>query len=103
MSTAIARNAPCPCGSGKRFKDCHGAVAAAPSAPQSADELLRQAQVAFADGHSAHSAVLLRQLIGRHPENVAAWNLLGEALLSGDATAAIGAWWQALSLDPANV
>jgi hypothetical protein len=22
--TPVARNAPCPCGSGKRFKDCHG-------------------------------------------------------------------------------
>ncbi|MCH7935629.1 MAG: SEC-C domain-containing protein [Proteobacteria bacterium] len=22
--TNVARNAPCPCGSGKRFKKCHG-------------------------------------------------------------------------------
>ncbi|HEX5863723.1 MAG TPA: SEC-C metal-binding domain-containing protein, partial [Casimicrobiaceae bacterium] len=22
-----ARNAPCPCGSGKRYKDCHGTLA----------------------------------------------------------------------------
>jgi predicted O-linked N-acetylglucosamine transferase (SPINDLY family) len=32
MSAALAppasRNAPCPCGSGKRYKDCHGALAA---------------------------------------------------------------------------
>ncbi|MGD1934995.1 MAG: SEC-C metal-binding domain-containing protein, partial [Candidatus Phaeomarinobacter sp.] len=23
----VARNAPCPCGSGKKYKHCHGAVA----------------------------------------------------------------------------
>ena len=23
----VARNAPCPCGSGKRYKQCHGALA----------------------------------------------------------------------------
>ena len=23
----ISRNAPCPCGSGKKYKKCHGAVA----------------------------------------------------------------------------
>ena len=28
-----SRNAPCPCGSGRRYKDCHGALAA-PSSPQ---------------------------------------------------------------------
>src|SRR5215469_16023774 len=102
MSTVIARNAPCPCGSGKRFKDCHGTVAPALGAPQSADELLRQAQVAFASGEIAHAETLLRTLITRKPENVAAWNLLGETLMSSDATAAIQAWWCALNLEPEN-
>jgi glycosyltransferase involved in cell wall biosynthesis len=27
---AVSRNEPCPCGSGKRFKDCHGSLAAGP-------------------------------------------------------------------------
>src|SRR5215475_7004523 len=102
MSTAIARNAPCPCGSGKRFKDCHGAVAAPPLASLSADELLRQAQVAFAGGQSTRAETQLRQLIEREPENVAAWNLLGETLLSRNAQAANEAWWRALNLDPEN-
>src|SRR5215472_15576957 len=26
---AVARNAPCPCGSGKRYKECHGATGSA--------------------------------------------------------------------------
>jgi tetratricopeptide (TPR) repeat protein len=29
----VGRNDPCPCGSGKRYKQCHGAVAAAPPPP----------------------------------------------------------------------
>jgi len=28
---AVARNAPCPCGSGKRYKECHGATRDAPA------------------------------------------------------------------------
>ena len=31
-----ARNAPCPCGSGKRYKDCHGALAPAAASPSAA-------------------------------------------------------------------
>ncbi len=53
-SQRIARNAPCPCNSGKRYKHCHGALASIgpPETPDSAvrellrnreaDELLRQ-------------------------------------------------------------
>ena len=29
----VARNAPCPCGSGRRYRDCHGALAAPREAP----------------------------------------------------------------------
>ncbi|MEA3511623.1 MAG: SEC-C metal-binding domain-containing protein, partial [Actinomycetota bacterium] len=28
----VGRNAPCPCGSGKKYKRCHGAVGAEPLA-----------------------------------------------------------------------
>jgi preprotein translocase subunit SecA len=31
----IGRNDPCPCGSGKKYKKCHGAAAPGPSAPAS--------------------------------------------------------------------
>ena len=134
-STAIARNAPCPCGSGKRYKDCHGAIGArAPEAP-SADSLLREAQVAFATGSVTTAYELLghaldllparadllrerariewtrgepsaaatcRAAIDRAPDDVAAWNLLGEILNANDAVGAEGAWKQALELDPQN-
>jgi preprotein translocase subunit SecA len=27
MAQRVGRNEPCPCGSGKKFKHCHGALA----------------------------------------------------------------------------
>jgi preprotein translocase subunit SecA len=27
MAARVGRNEPCPCGSGKKFKHCHGALA----------------------------------------------------------------------------
>jgi tetratricopeptide (TPR) repeat protein len=32
----VARNAPCPCGSNRRYKDCHGALGSAPVEPDAA-------------------------------------------------------------------
>ena len=57
---APARNAPCPCGSGKRYKDCHGALAA-PADPPAGDVAMRQRM----------AAALAAQQAGRHPEAIA--------------------------------
>ncbi len=73
------RNAPCPCGSGRRYKDCHGALAAAPLA---------------GDAVAASPAV-------DHP--VAA--LLARArsaLALGDNTTAEAAWREVLAADPGD-
>ncbi|HVS56818.1 MAG TPA: SEC-C metal-binding domain-containing protein, partial [Casimicrobiaceae bacterium] len=47
----MRRNDPCPCGSGKRYKDCHGAPAGsqAPAAGQAsgAQVLLQRAMEAY--------------------------------------------------------
>src|SRR5215472_11141386 len=101
-TTAIARNAPCPCGSGKRFKDCHGTSRSASAAPASAESLLASAQVAFASGHSAEAAASLRHLLQANPADIDAWNLLGECLKANDPRAASEAWWRTLELDPDN-
>jgi predicted O-linked N-acetylglucosamine transferase (SPINDLY family) len=134
-TTAIARNAPCPCGSGKRYKDCHGMIGARAADAPSADSLLRDAQVAFATGAAgtayeligralvlfpgrtdllrerariewtrgeAIAAATCRAAIDRAPDDVAAWNLLGEILNPNDAAAAEAAWKRALEIDPEN-
>ena len=106
MSTSTrspsSRNAPCPCGSGRRYKDCHGGLQAgqAPAAELAASELLNRSRAALAQSKPEAAEGLLRRLLEHQPGNAAAWNLLGEALLSRDPAAATGAWWQALRLDP---
>jgi predicted O-linked N-acetylglucosamine transferase (SPINDLY family) len=66
-TTAIARNAPCPCGSGKRYKDCHGATAAGRDEPATADSLLRDAQVAFIAGRGTAALELMHRALELDP------------------------------------
>jgi protein O-GlcNAc transferase len=103
MASPSSRNAPCPCGSGKRFKDCHGRSAGeAPPQAADPDELLRKAHLAFVNGRGTAAETRLRRLLALSPDHVAAWNLLGEVLRPGNAAAADRAWWHALNLDPEN-
>jgi glycosyltransferase involved in cell wall biosynthesis/tetratricopeptide (TPR) repeat protein len=57
-----SRNAPCPCGSGRRYKDCHGELAAQPSAASN-DAL----------PHLLHSALIAQQA-GRLAEAIARYD-----------------------------
>jgi len=98
--TLIARNAPCPCGSGKRYKECHGTTRSDRLEPTAG--LLADARVAFDAGRPNDAAESLRRLLELDPDNVAAWNLLGECLRPGDPLSAGHAWWRALELDPEN-
>ena len=66
MSSAqsMARNAPCPCGSGKRYKDCHGVIAVSEAAAFSPDRsLYRPAGPDWAhlDETEQHACSLLMQ------------------------------------------
>jgi DNA-binding SARP family transcriptional activator/tetratricopeptide (TPR) repeat protein len=74
-----------------------------------ADQALLRARVAFRAGSSAVAEGLLRELVATRPDNVEAWNDLGEVLhhramwqgrsmLAGRAV-----WEQVVALDPANV
>ncbi|HEX5863722.1 MAG TPA: tetratricopeptide repeat protein [Casimicrobiaceae bacterium] len=103
-----ARNAPCSCGSGKRYKDCHGALtpgAATPSAAATptvtADALRERARMEWTLG-DPNATATCRAALERAPGDVSAWNLLGEILSSADPGAANDAWWRALDLDPDN-
>ncbi len=46
----VGRNQPCPCGSGKKYKKCHGGLAAAPNpfapSPERIKHVLEQAKAA---------------------------------------------------------
>jgi len=70
LNPPASRNAPCPCGSGKRFKDCHGALplpAASLVPPDSVDALLHDAGLALAHGDPATMRALLRSAIELAP------------------------------------
>ena len=114
-----SRNAPCPCGSGKRFKDCHGVLATVSAAdavvdastesppddagagPTEAARARERARGEFLRGDPA-AAATCRAALARAPDDVAGWNLLGEILNASDPAAALEAWWHALELDPEN-
>ena len=65
-----SRNAPCPCGSGRRYKDCHGALPATPAAaPTVLDRLAGAAAAAVAGDFGTVARVcdeVLREAPG-HP------------------------------------
>ncbi len=89
MST-IDRNQPCPCGSGKRYKHCHGSLSGAPSA------LLGEALAAYRAGSLRRAETLFRQAIAEHPDDADALNglsaVLFERLRYGDA---LDPFWKA--------
>src|SRR5258706_8859980 len=98
-TTAIARNAPCPCGSGKRYKDCHGALSANADPPDSG-ALLQAAQLAFVAGRRNHAQTLLRRPLERGPHGLPPWNLLRECLLSLGSRPAPQAPWGGPAVEP---
>ena len=77
---APGRLSPCPCGSGKRYKECHGALDAAVD-PSSGDaEARRQLDAALAAqqaGRYAEAVALYETFIVREPRSFDALHMLG--------------------------
>ena len=72
-----SRNAPCPCGSGSRYKDCHGALGAPPLPVSQTDSLLAQARHASGQGDSAKAEAAWRQALAIDPDDAEASFHLG--------------------------
>src|SRR5690349_1784749 len=81
MDTATTRNAPCPCGSGKRYKHCHG-VAAGGVDPTA---LLSQALAAQRAGSLDEAESLYRRVLDATPANVDALHMLAMVRLARNA------------------
>ncbi|MET0204774.1 MAG: tetratricopeptide repeat protein [Casimicrobiaceae bacterium] len=89
------RNDPCPCGSGKKYKRCHGLVhgAIAPPTPSihastelragqsPAHALLDAAQTHVEAGDIARAESLYRKCVEQHPDDVEASTALGSLLV----------------------
>lgn len=83
----VGRNQPCPCGSGNRYKECHGAIGAvaaastaappASSAPPWLPHAMRAALRAQRNGAGAEAARLYRHVLAADPSNFDATHMLG--------------------------
>ena len=71
-----SRNAPCPCGSGRRYKECHGALVAASSA-DTVRVLLVTALAAQQDGRLAEAEEYYTRALALDPTNFDALHMLG--------------------------
>jgi len=81
--TNVRRNDPCPCGSGKRYKECHGRAGAgenptpARGATRDATMLFQQALVAYRRQDHVAAAAACQQVIALAPYHAGAWHLAG--------------------------
>ena len=91
----VRRNDPCPCGSGKRYKDCHGALR-----PAGSESLSEIARAGLAQGRLEEAARNARAAIERDPSDAEAWTVLGFALETLQPDAALDAWRRAVALAP---
>jgi tetratricopeptide (TPR) repeat protein len=95
------RNEPCPCGSGRKYKQCCGAGAAS-GVPQPAPEaLMRQAMEAVRAGRAEVAGALFAQVLRQQPDHADALMMLGMlAGRSGRVPEAIQLLQRAIALRP---
>ena len=108
ISPPGSRNAPCPCGSGKRYKDCHGGLWNAATNAKTANDasievLLDRARRALASGDRAGAESLWRQVLAAEPDNAEAnFQVANGYREAGDARAAIIGYERALRAAPGH-
>jgi tetratricopeptide (TPR) repeat protein len=100
-----SRNSPCPCGSGKRYKQCCGAVVAPPASPAAAartpEDLLRRAAQLHQAGRLDEAEALYLEATRLEPGNPLAIHYLGVlAMQRGDLARSAGLMRQALAARP---
>jgi tetratricopeptide (TPR) repeat protein len=72
----VGRNDPCPCGSGRRYKHCHGAPAQATTWQQRLGEAIARHQRGTKDD-VAFAQRIYRDILADQPDNAAAQHFLG--------------------------
>ena len=96
--TPVARNALCPCGSGRRYKSCHGALAASPLSA-----ILAQALAAQQAGRFGDAAVGYEAALAAEPEHFDALHMLGVVRYQqGEFDAALPLLQRALEIAPSH-
>ena len=72
-----SRNAPCPCGSGRRYKDCHGALGAAAARDAALATHLQQALAAQQAGRLDDAIARYEAALAIAPDHFDALHMLG--------------------------
>ena len=78
MSASPRRNDPCPCGSGRRYKECHGRIVDG-QAPSAIESLIPRALKLHQDGRVEEAEAIYREVLGRDPGHAVATHYLGMA------------------------
>ncbi|HQU15117.1 MAG TPA: tetratricopeptide repeat protein [Gammaproteobacteria bacterium] len=97
-----ARNQPCPCGSGRKFKHCCGAAKPTPNpAPPQSSAALQRALALHRSGQLAQAETLYRQVLESDPRHPGALHLLGVITgQRGDPAGAVTLIRRALAIQP---
>jgi tetratricopeptide (TPR) repeat protein len=77
--TPPSRNAPCTCGSGRRYKDCHGAIEAVAGAPESLAGILARALADQQAGRIPQAIAGYENALAVAPDHFDALHMLGVA------------------------
>lgn len=100
---SVGRNAPCPCGSGRKYKQCHGVPAAAVPSATATAPLFREAQELLRRGDYAAAAGRYADILARNPEHADARHYLGMACcLQGRLNDGLAHLRASLALNPAD-
>ncbi len=96
-----SRNDPCPCASGKRYKDCHGKLGAAPAAAAviALDEVLADALQHHEHGDVQYAVERYARVLQQEPENATALHFAGlSQYQAGQPSAALELMWRSIKL-----
>src|SRR6266850_2497702 len=107
---SVGRNDPCPCGSGRKYKHCHGAVpgrtgAGRPPRTTSVDTRpsLERARSLHQGGYLPEAESMYREVLKRLPRHADAMNMFGILRAQQGDPAAASEWiGKAVSIDPQN-
>src|ERR1700753_2809662 len=80
MSAVLSRNAPCACGSGKRYKQCCGQLGGGEPGPTLPPDAIAKLGQALASSRWRGAESLARGLLDRHPRDGKLWQALAVAL-----------------------
>lgn len=96
-----SRLSPCPCGSGRRYKDCHGALGAAARPAVNPDALAEEALRLHEAGQIDAAVERYERVLAEAPEHPIALHFLGVALFQkGAPSVALEAIWRSLRRVP---